>query len=812
MPRLHEKPALDEHVEHGLAHRRLQVPQPHRLPEGHAQAGHLEKLRAHTLRKHRSNRIDPINVINLTNLTIPINLINRFNPTQPDPTRPNLSNLCNLAFRHMHAPLDECRGRAFRSRVVAVTLPTRRTTIGISVAEVPDVNDRFSNDDREWLEPDGLGGFASGTVSGVRTRRYHALLLPATTPPTGRMALVNGFDAWVEVNGQRVALSAQRYLPDVVSPDGAGRIEAFTHQPWPTWTYRVAPGLAVRQEIVVPHGQPSAIVYWSLVERPADTSVRLVVRPFLSGRDYHSMHHENGSCRVEPQVEGDTARWHLYDGVPDIVSRANGVYHHEPAWYRNFLYAAERERGLDATEDLLSPGTLTFDLDRADAVWMLSAGAHTATADLVATADALRTYERARRGAFATALELAGDAYLVTRGEGATVIAGYPWFTDWGRDTFIALRGLCLATGRYDEARSILLEWSDAVSLGMLPNRFADAGETPEFNAVDASLWFVIAVRDLVDASDAGKTTLHGPDRDRLLVAVTEILEGYSAGTRYGIRLDADGLLACGEPGVQLTWMDAKVGDCVVTPRTGKPVEVQALWLTALAFASRWDARWQVAYVRGRINFARKFWNPNGQFLYDVVDVDHVAGRVDPLFRPNQIFAVGGLGDSLLDADRTRIVVDAIERRLLAPLGLRSLAPGEPGYVAHYLGGPRERDGAYHQGTVWPWLLGAFVQAWLAEHGHGDEARQEAHERFVTPLLAHLDDAGLGHVSEIVDAEAPFTPRGCPFQAWSVGELLRIQAMVSDRSQTASGRSAGESDPARSPETRESARPGRFAR
>jgi predicted glycogen debranching enzyme len=640
------------------------------------------------------------------------------------------------------------------------------------------VNDGFSNDEREWLEPDGLGGFASGTVSGVRTRRYHALLLPATTPPTGRMTLVNGFDAWVELGGTRVALTSQRYGPDVVSPDGSVRIEAFTHEPWPTWTYRMAPGLTVLQEILVPHGQPAAVVRWSLVAAPADTPIQLVVRPFLSGRDYHSMHHENSSCRVEPHVDGDTVRWHLYDGVPDIVSRANGIYRHDPAWYRNFLYTAERERGLDATEDLLSPGTLTFDLDHADAVWMLSAGTHTATAHLMPTVDALRAYERARRAAFATSLERAADAYLVTRGEGSTIIAGYPWFTDWGRDTFIALRGLCLATGRYDEARSILLEWSDALSLGMLPNRFADAGETPEFNAVDASLWFVIAVRDLVDASDAGKTTLHGTDRERLLVAVTEILECYSAGARHGIRLDEDGLLACGEPGVQLTWMDAKVGDWVVTPRIGKPIEVQALWLNALAFASRLDARWQVACARGRVNFALKFWNPNGQYLYDVVDVDHVPGRVDPLFRPNQIFAAGGLGDSLLDPDRTWIVVDAVERRLLAPLGLRSLAPGEPGYVAHYRGGPRERDGAYHQGTVWPWLLGPFVQAWLAQRGNTGEARKEAHERFVTPLLAHLEDAGLGHVSEITDAEAPFTPRGCPFQAWSVGELLRVQALT----------------------------------
>lgn len=637
---------------------------------------------------------------------------------------------------------------------------------------------RFISDEREWLEPDGLGGFASGTVSGVRTRRYHALLMPATTPPTGRMALVNGFDAWVELNSARIALTTQRYQPAVVHPDGATRIERFTTDPWPTWTYRVAPGVAVRQEIVVPHGRPATIVAWHLVEAPDTAPVRLIVRPFLSGRDYHATHHENGGCDTRALVVGSAVCWEPYPGVPVITSHASGSYAHEPLWYRNFVYASERERGLDDREDLLSPGTLSFDLSASEAVWMLEAGRPPMGVDVVATAAALRRAERVRREAFATPLERAADAYLVRRGEGTTVIAGYPWFTDWGRDTFIAVRGLCLATGRFDEARSILLEWSDAVSLGMLPNRFADAGETAEFNAVDASLWFAIAVRDLCDAADAGRTSLQPSERQRLLVAVTEILEGYSAGTRYGIRLDADGLLACGEPGVQLTWMDAKVGDWVVTPRIGKPVEVQALWLSALAFAARWDGRWQVPYVRGRMAFAQKFWNPNGQHLYDVVDVDHVEGRVDPLFRPNQIFAIGGLGESLLDPERTRVVLDAVERRLLAPIGLRSLAPGEPGYVAHYAGGPRERDAAYHQGTVWPWLLGPFVEAWLAARGHSNEARDEAQRRFVAPVLAHLEEAGLGHVSEIADAEAPHTPRGCPFQAWSVGELLRMEALV----------------------------------
>ena len=299
-----------------------------------------------------------------------------------------------------------------------------------------------------------------------------------------------------------------------------------------------------------------------------------------------------------------------------------------------------------------------------------------------------------------------------------------------------------------------------------------------DFSIIQKALWFIVAVKDLLDAVAAGCAALTAAERQRLLVAVTGILESYSEGTRYRIRLEADGLLACGEPGVQLTWMDAKVGDWVVTPRIGKPVEVQALWLHALAFAATWDARWQVAYVRGRMNFARKFWNPNGQCLYDVVDVDHVPGRVDAACRPNQIFAIGGLGESLLGTDRTRIALGVVERKLLTPRGLRSLAPDQTAYVPRYRGGPRDRDGAYHQGTVWPWLIGPFVDAWLATRGRTDAAKDEARTRFLRPLEMHLEDAGLGHVSEIADAEPPFTPRGCPFQAWSVGEMLRVQSTV----------------------------------
>jgi predicted glycogen debranching enzyme len=354
------------------------------------------------------------------------------------------------------------------------------------------------------------------------------------------------------------------------------------------------------------------------------------------------------------------------------------------------------------------------------------------------------------------------------------VIAGYPWFTDWGRDTLISLRGLCLATGRLDDARAILLEWSAAVSNGMLPNRFPDRGEAPEFNSVDAALWFVVAVHDFLDA--APDAAAH--DRQALDSAVDAIVSGYARGTRYGIRADDDGLLAAGQPGLQLTWMDARVGDRVVTPRIGKPVEVQALWLNALHIAGRQSERWRSFEARGRAAFAARFWNDAAGALHDVVDVDHRAGTVDATIRPNQIFAVGGLPVQVLDGERARRVVDTIEARLATPLGLRSLAPGEPGYTPHYQGGASERDAAYHQGTVWPWLIGAFVEAWVRVRGSTAEARRAARARFLDPLLGHLDEAGLGHLPEIADGAAPHTPRGCPFQAWSVGEALRLTRLL----------------------------------
>jgi predicted glycogen debranching enzyme len=629
----------------------------------------------------------------------------------------------------------------------------------------------------EWLETDGRGGFTSGTAAGIRTRRYHALLLSACQPPTRRMVLVNGLDAVADTPAGKVALTSQVYSPGVVHPDGQSRIVAFTAEPWPTWTSRLAGGRELIHEVFVCRDVPLTALRWRL-RRPA-AGFALTVRPFLSGRDMHDLHHENPVFDFHSEVSGTRVLWHPYPGVPGIVALANGSWRDEPYWYRNFFYRKEQERGLECREDLAAPGAFRFDLASGDAVLLLAAedsAAGLTSADAAAALAPLEAHERRRRRS-PSRLQRAAPAYLVRRGAGRTVIAGYPWFADWGRDTAIALRGLCLATGRLAEAREVLLAWAGALSQGMLPNRFPESGEAPEYNSVDAALWFVVAAGELLEkAAGARRVTVR--DRRTLQATIQAILEGYAAGTRHGIRAADDGLLAAGAPGVQLTWMDARVGDRVVTPRCGKPVEVQALWLNALAIGGRDDPRWGELLERGRESFTTRFWNEARGYLYDVVDVDHQAGAVDAACRPNQILAVGGLPLAVLEGERARRVVEVAEARLLTPLGLRSLAADEPGYVGNYRGGPGQRDAAYHQGTVWPWLLGPFVEAWVRVREDTGQARRAARERFLAPLLDRLEDAGLGHLPEIADGDPPHTPRGCPFQAWSVGEALRLDLAV----------------------------------
>jgi predicted glycogen debranching enzyme len=636
--------------------------------------------------------------------------------------------------------------------------------------------------DAEWLETDGLGGFAMGPIIGPRTRRYHGLLVAARQPPGDRVMLVNGFEAWAVTPYGRWPLSAQRYTPDVTVPDDTPYAVTFTHEPWPTWTFQLPDGTTIVHELVMPYGAPAVALTWrATVTRPGIT---LVVRPFITGRGIHALHSENPAFEFASIPVAGGLHWQPYQLVPGIVSLANAGYTPDPQWYRHVQYDLDRARGYDFVEDVASPGVLTWSLSSGAASWVLAADTDEArhwigrARSAIALADRARREERRRRAALAAPLRRAGDQYIVRRAHGETIVAGYPWFGDWGRDTCIAVRGLCLATGRLDVAERILAEWAAHISQGMIPNRFPENGEAPEYNSVDASLWFVIAVDELLRL--AGRDIAHA---GQLILAVLGILDAYIKGTRFRIRAEGDGLLAAGYSSVQVTWMDARIGDRCMTARAGKAVEVQALWINALRIAADIDpARcsvWLEAFERARLAFSERFWRGDVGWCYDVVDVDHESGAVDASFRPNQIFAVGGLPHQLLGGADARRLVDAVEQKLWTPMGLRTLAPDDREYRGHYSGNQEERDAAYHQGTVWPWLAGPFIEAWVRVRGNTDRVRREARSRFVEPLIARLDEGpGIGHLPEVANGDAPYDPGGSPFQAWSVAELLRMTLTV----------------------------------
>lgn len=636
----------------------------------------------------------------------------------------------------------------------------------------------------EWLEADGLGGFASATVTGLRTRRYHALLLTALQPPTNRVVLVNGCETWIYVNGEQWPLSINHYSPDVYHPRGDRYLSGFRNQPWPTWTFVLPNGVTVIQELLVPRGNAATALRWSQYREDGQETgcVKLVVRPFLSGRDYHHLHQENGSLNTAAnRMETTRVGWKIYPDLPEVLSIHNGQYCHRPEWFRQFDYLEEEDRGLDHIEDLASPGEITWDLSKNSACWLLTSdtpyGLTTLTRFEPADWTGLAKTELQRREQFASPAQRCGESFLVKRNHNETLIAGYPWFTDWGRDTFIALRGLCLATRRWRQALEILLCWSECVSEGMLPNRFPDQGMEPEYNSVDASLLYIIAVHDLLTRF---RSQLVSQEVEKLIRAANQIIDGYSTGTRYGIRQDQDGLLTAGNDKHAITWMDACVDGCPVTPRHGKPVEIQALWINALRIAENWGLATSGNWKLSQQSFRQKFWLPDLGYLADVVDVNHATGTVDNTLRPNQIFALGGLPFSLIDGQDARQMMSTIKDELWTPAGIRTLSPRHPHYRRRYIGGVHERDSAYHQGTVWPWLTGPFVEAWIRCHGCSSEVIQQARDLFLTPFEMHHrgGQQDVTYIPEIADAEFPHLPRGCPFQAWSLGEYLRLDREV----------------------------------
>ncbi|MBA2447681.1 MAG: glycogen debranching enzyme family protein [Chloroflexi bacterium] len=642
-------------------------------------------------------------------------------------------------------------------------------------------------DTREWLTTNGLGGYASGTVVGANTRRYHGLLVAALEPPGRRTVLLSRIDETVTVGGDVYDLATSFWSSGATAPAGYHHLARFQAAPIPTWEYRVGLGRLVKRVACLP-GRNAVAIGYRLEGGPP---VRLELKLLANHRDFHgdTHGHPDWQFRQDLLADGSGLQVAAWDGAtPWHLAWSEGAeYRSAGDWYWGYRYPEEEARGLPSIEDAYCVGILTARLqagDRLDVVASVGAGPSgpAPTAD-----DLAEEYERRRRrlvvqaglpeSAEALALVAAADQFLVRREStaGATVIAGYHWFGDWGRDTMIALPGLTLATRRFDVAAEVLRTFARYVDRGMLPNRFPDGGEAPEYNTVDATLWWFQALEAYRRAS--GDDDLA---REQFPL-LAEVIDWHVRGTRHRIKLDpADGLLLAGEPGVQLTWMDAKIGDWVVTPRVGKPVEINALWLNALEVMAELAERFGQSPARYRdlAEQARRgmqrFWSPTQGYLYDVIGPDGIG---DASLRPNQLFALS-LPHRAFRWKQEAAVLAVVRDHLLTPYGLRTLAPGHPAYTGRYVGDAYHRDAVYHQGTVWPWLLGAYVDALLNVHGPTPETLTEVRD-LLQPLPRHLEqDACLGSVSEIFDGDAPHTPRGCVAQAWSVAELLRIYALV----------------------------------
>ena len=643
---------------------------------------------------------------------------------------------------------------------------------------------------REWLVTNGIGGFAAGTVGGINTRRYHGLLVASLRPPVERVVMVSKLDVMVRYGGVSTLIGASEYADGTVHPRGFCHLDSFRLEGLvPVWTWLIGDAL-LEQRVWMEQGRNTTYVSFAL--KRASGPLELHAQPLCTYRDYHSQH--RGQREMEVQAEPRGVRLVAYPGArPLRILCEQGEAQLAPEWHWNVKHRAESERGLDDIKDLFRPALLRMPLAAGESsAWTFTAEDAEPRAAAPSLADERRRTRElsARRGtradaggedpAWVTQLRLAADQFLVERrdGEGRalghSVIAGYPWFSDWGRDTMIALPGLTLSTGRHETAASILRTFARFVSEGMLPNRFPDAGDAPEYNTVDATLWYFVAVDEYL--RHTGDERLGA----ELYPVLREIVAAHVRGTRFRIHVDpVDGLLSAGEPGVQLTWMDAKVGDWVVTPRIGKCVEINALWFNALVIlaglalrlkddAAAADYSHRARAVRQQFN--ERFWCGSGH-LFDVIDGPE---GDDATLRPNQIFAVS-LRHGLLDAPRARAVVESCARHLWTPVGLRSLARADSRYVGRYGGGPWQRDGAYHQGTVWSWLLGPFALAHYRVHGDAPAALA-----WLSGCEAHLREACVGQVSEIFDGDAPFAPRGCFAQAWGVAETLRAWSEINE--------------------------------
>jgi predicted glycogen debranching enzyme len=628
---------------------------------------------------------------------------------------------------------------------------------------------------REWLLTNGRGGYAMGTLAGTLTRRYHGLLIAALDPPTVRRLVVARLDLDVRYDGATYQLATNRWSSGAIVPEGWRLAQAFSYENGlPAWTYALGDAL-LEVTLAMPLGVDATALALRVLRarRPIQVAGRLIV----ADRDHHGGPLPDlAGFTTAAAPDGATVALPLSQRTLHVYAPTAGVRFASER-YQGYALPRETERGTGDVDDYAHVLTLDWEIAEgrdAGVVLTLDPALPREAAVVVA---ARREANRAR---FATqptpllgALALSADAFVVARGEppqaGTTIIAGYPWFTDWGRDTMIALPGLLLATGRAPDAAAVLRTFAAYVVDGLVPNRFPDAGGPAEYNTIDASLWFVEAIRAYVAQTD---------DRAFLaevFPAVRAVIEGYRVGTRYGIGVDADGLVRGGADGLQLTWMDAKVGDHVITPRRGKPIEISALWYNALRasedFADRLGEPTTTYRVMAELTASsmERFWNAELGWCYDVLDGPD---GDDAALRPNQLFAVS-LAASAFRTERARAIVDVCAARLWTPLGLQTLASDNPAYIGKYGGPQARRDAAYHQGTVWPWLIGPFARAHLRAYGDRERTR-----RYVAPLLDALDVDAIGFIPEIAGGDPPHAPAGCPAQAWNIGELIAVLRLL----------------------------------
>ena len=629
----------------------------------------------------------------------------------------------------------------------------------------------------EWLETNGLGGWAGSTVAGVNTRRYHGMLMAALQPPVGRTLVVSKVEETIicdkgnDAGRERYELGTNQY-PGAVHPQGYGYLTAFERNLFPVFYY-AAGGVSLKKTVAAVHGENTTLILYEVLEAPREFLLELL--PLYAARDLHGYARATGHLNRQYYFSDGTLRFKNYANAPEVcISVPGSDFKEEQQWYYNFEHLEEKHRDLDHLEDLYSHGRFFVKLEKGSRL-----GVILSTHDVTGR-DAFKLFrkELKRRQLLIAGIEhmsikrllLAADQFLVQRDRKLrTIIAGYHWFSDWGRDTMIALPGICLATGHHAEAKKILQAFRSAISDGMLPNRFPDSGAAPEYNTIDAALWFFQAVyryyQSTQDSEFVKDTLTH----------LKDIIAWHQKGTRYHIHVDGDGLLYGGEEGTQLTWMDAKIDHWVVTPRRGKAVEINALWYNALKIMQFFfNESYRKSEARlyedlaGRVleNFNLVFWSEAHTYLFDCIDGD----QKDDAIRPNQLYAIS-LPFPLLSKERAAGVLSVVRSHLFTSRGMRTLSPSHPDYKGRCTGSVMSRDSAYHQGTVWTFLIGAYVDALIYVKGH-DAHHEAAH--ILTDLLQHLDEACIGSISEIFDGDAPHLPRGSVAQAWSVAEILRV--------------------------------------